>query len=196
MSTLYEALATRVDDWRQQHYPHDTYSAIGEILEWAANPEVSSFRLCPPQFRALETYWYLRLIENTPHIFDLCRKLFSKRADLLHALGISQAAFFDRARILYNNALNDPAIAAELVTVGYPQTRLTAELTDLQSLEDADTKQEIEKAEAKGSAAAQKAALTELKAWVSRFTGIVVPALKDRPDLLAKMGLKPRGGKR
>ena len=29
-----------------------------------------------------------------------------------------------------------------------------------------------------------------------RFVGIVGPALKDRPDLLAKMGLKPRGGKR
>jgi hypothetical protein len=45
-------------------------------------------------------------------------------------------------------------------------------------------------------ATAQKAALTQLNDWVSRFSGIVVPALKDRPDLLAKMGLKPRGGKR
>ncbi len=35
-----------------------------------------------------------------------------------------------------------------------------------------------------------------VKDWVSRFSGIVVPALKDRPDLLAKMGLKPRGGQR
>jgi len=48
----------------------------------------------------------------------------------------------------------------------------------------------------KGGTAAQKATLTDLNAWVSRFTGIVVPALKDRPELLAKLGLKPRGGKR
>jgi hypothetical protein len=111
-------------------------------------------------------------------------------------LSEAQAAFFDRARILYTNAQKDPAIAAELATVGYPATRLAAEQADLQALEDADIKQEVEKAEAKGSTAAQKAALTELGAWVSRFTGIVVPALKDRPDLLAKLGLKPRGGKR
>jgi hypothetical protein len=111
-------------------------------------------------------------------------------------LSEAQAAFFDRARILYTNAQNDPAIAAELATVGYPATRLAAEQADLQALEDADIKQEVEKAEAKGGTAAQKAALTELNAWVSRFTGIVVPALKDRPDLLAKLGLKPRGGKR
>ena len=111
-------------------------------------------------------------------------------------LSDAQAAFFDRARILYTNAQKDPAIAAELAQVGYPLTRLAAEQADLQALEDADIQQESEKAEARGSTAAQKAALTELNAWISRFTGIVVPALKDRPELLAKMGLKPRGGKR
>jgi type III restriction enzyme len=88
MTTLYEALATRVDEWRNQHYLHETYSVIGEILEWARSPELSGFRLRPPQVRALETYWYLRLVENTPHIFDLYRKLFTKKSDLLQALGI------------------------------------------------------------------------------------------------------------
>ena len=41
-----------------------------------------------------------------------------------------------------------------------------------------------------------EAALTALNDWVHRFTGIVVPALSDRPDLLSMLGLKPRGGKR
>ena len=35
---LYEALATKVADWRKQNYPHDEYPAIGEILEWAHRP--------------------------------------------------------------------------------------------------------------------------------------------------------------
>lgn len=111
-------------------------------------------------------------------------------------LSNAQAAFFVRARILYGNALKDQDIAAELAKVGYPQTRLEAEFGDLTALEAADTKQESEKAEAKGSTAAQKAALTQLNDWISRFSGIVVPALKDRPELLGKMGLKVRGGKR
>jgi hypothetical protein len=38
--------------------------------------------------------------------------------------------------------------------------------------------------------------LTQLNDWISRFSGIVVPALKDRPELLEKMGLKVRGGRR
>jgi len=111
-------------------------------------------------------------------------------------LSEAQTAFFDRADILYTNAQNDAAIAAELATAGYPLTRLAAEQADLQALKDADIQQEIEKAEAVGGTAAQKAALKQLNEWVRRFKGIVVPALKHRPDLLAKMGLKPRGGKR
>ena len=90
---LYQALAQRVDQWRTQGYPHPDYPAIGEILEWAANPEGAGFRLRVPQVRALETYWYLRLGEGTPHIVDLYRKLFPKKADLLAALGVPQTAF-------------------------------------------------------------------------------------------------------
>ena len=74
-------------------YPHPDYPAIGEILEWAANPEGAGFRLRVPQVRALETYWYLRLVEGTPHIVDLYRKLFPKKTDLLAALGCPRTAF-------------------------------------------------------------------------------------------------------
>jgi type III restriction enzyme len=86
---LYEALATKVTDWRKQNYPHDEYPAIGEILEWAQQPDVPVFRLRAPQLRALETYWYLQLVEKTPHIFDLYTHLFEKTTERLDALGIT-----------------------------------------------------------------------------------------------------------
>ena len=109
--------------------------------------------------------------------------------------GRSQAAFLDRAKGLYQGAINDPALAAELATVGYPLTRLQAELADVSAVETADVTQEGEKAERKGGTSAQRTALKALDEWVSRFTGIVVPGPRDRPDLLAKMGLKPRWSK-
>lgn len=90
---LYEALAMHVAAWREENYKHQEYSAIAEILEWAWNPDVPAFRLRKPQLRALETYWYLRLVENTPHIFDLYQSLFPKKKDLLEAFGISDEAF-------------------------------------------------------------------------------------------------------
>jgi type III restriction enzyme len=90
---LYEALSTHVAEWREAGYQHEEFPAIAEILEWASNPDVPNFRLRKPQLRALETYWYLRLRENTPHIFDLYQSLFPKKKDLLEAFGIPEEAF-------------------------------------------------------------------------------------------------------
>jgi hypothetical protein len=86
---LYQALAQRVDEWRQQDYSHPDYPTIAEILEWAANPEGSGFRLRRAQVRALETYWYLRLVLQTPHIVELYSSLFPKQSELLAAVGLS-----------------------------------------------------------------------------------------------------------
>jgi hypothetical protein len=91
---LYEALSTCVTAWRDDGYKDKKFPAIAEILEWARQPDVPTFRLRAPQFRALETYWYLRLIEKTPHIFELYKKLFPKKIkDLLEAFGIPDEAF-------------------------------------------------------------------------------------------------------
>jgi type III restriction enzyme len=90
---LYEALAMHVATWREAGYQHEEFPAIAEILEWASDPDVPNFRLRKPQLRALETYWYLRLRENTPHIFDLYQSLFPKKKDLLEAFGIPEEAF-------------------------------------------------------------------------------------------------------
>jgi len=90
---LYEALAQNVAAWREENYKHDDYPAIAEILEWTRQPDAPVFRLRAPQLKALETYWYLRLAENTPHIFDLYQSLFPKKKDLLEAFGISDEAF-------------------------------------------------------------------------------------------------------
>lgn len=97
MTHLHQHIAVRVDKWRTDNYPCIDYPAIVEVLEWAKETETGNLRfLRRPQLRALETYWYLRLIEKTPHIFDLYKKLFPPENDitvLLEALGVSDAAF-------------------------------------------------------------------------------------------------------
>ena len=65
------------------------YLAISEILDYNFDPETKSFRyLRKAQFEALETYWYLRLKEGTPHIFNLYTRLYSDPIELLTSLGI------------------------------------------------------------------------------------------------------------
>lgn len=86
---LYQALAQTVQQWREQHHPHGDYPVIAEILHWAANPEGAGFRLRAAQMRALEAYWYLRLVEHTPNVADLYRRVFPRNSELLAALGLS-----------------------------------------------------------------------------------------------------------
>ncbi|MDX9708413.1 MAG: hypothetical protein RBT64_02565, partial [Trichloromonas sp.] len=95
MTPLYQLLAEKVRLWREAGYPCGKFPAIGEILRFqTADDSGGNLRfLRPPQFRALEVYWYLRLVANTPHILDLYKAGYRKKVDLKNALGISQKAF-------------------------------------------------------------------------------------------------------
>lgn len=106
MHHLHQVLQTKTREWRNAGYPHDQYPSIAELLEYQRDTESGALRfLRPPQLLALETYWYLRLVEGTPHVFDLYRKLFPKRTELLDALGIPDTAL--RAADLDLDALFD-----------------------------------------------------------------------------------------
>ncbi|MFW6173892.1 MAG: DEAD/DEAH box helicase family protein, partial [Elusimicrobiota bacterium] len=86
---LYDILKSKVFEWRKNNYPSG-FPIISEILEFNLNPETRNLRfLRKAQFEALETYWYLRLVEGTPHIFDLYKKLYDDPVELFKALNIS-----------------------------------------------------------------------------------------------------------
>lgn len=97
MNHLHLRLAQRVEQWQANGYPVKPYPALAEILEWACGVESQNSRfLRHPQLKALETYWYLRLVEGTPHVFDLYRKVYppdENLAELLESLGVPDVAF-------------------------------------------------------------------------------------------------------
>lgn len=87
--TLHSILKSKVAEWRNSNYKTE-YPVIGEILNFNYNSETQTLRfLRRAQFEALETYWYLRLVEKTPHIFDSYQKLYDDPVELFQALGIS-----------------------------------------------------------------------------------------------------------
>jgi hypothetical protein len=92
MLHLHQQIAARVTAWRAESYACAEYPAIGEILDWAHVPETGYTRfLRRPQLRALETYWYLRVIEKTPHVFGLYKKFYPKQSEMLSALGLDHS---------------------------------------------------------------------------------------------------------
>jgi type III restriction enzyme len=91
MLHLYKLIQQDVAAWRDDGYPVDDYPAIAEVLDYATLPESDTRRfLRKAQLRALETYWYLRLVEGTPHVFDLYQRYYPKPLDLLAALGLDR----------------------------------------------------------------------------------------------------------
>ena len=91
MPDLYEAIAGRVDAWRADGYPHEAFPAVAEVLQFAIDDEASGHLryLRAAQFRALETYWHLRLVEGTPRIPELYKRLFGRNTERLAALGLT-----------------------------------------------------------------------------------------------------------
>jgi type III restriction enzyme len=134
MSHLHQVLGQRVDQWRADGYPSSDYPAIAEIFEWARDDQTGSLRfLRRPQLRALETYWYLRLVEKTPHVFDLYRRLFPHRPDLMAALGLTSPALMrqllgESVEAICERIKTDDAFVREhrleslreTLTLGYP----------------------------------------------------------------------------
>ncbi len=94
MDALFKSLREKVTAWRSSAFECPAYPAIAEILEFQVQQETNAARfLRQAQVRALETYWYLRMVEDTPHVLELYGKLFPKKADLIKALGVPQPAF-------------------------------------------------------------------------------------------------------
>lgn len=86
--TLHSILKSKALEWRRNNYQSD-YPTISEIFDFNREPEIGNLRfLRKAQFEALETYWYLRLVEGTPCIFDLYKRLYDNPVELFKALNI------------------------------------------------------------------------------------------------------------
>ncbi len=97
MDHLYRALAAKVDAWGADDYParmlcSARYSHTKPTRKW------THCACCArPQMRALETYWYLRVVEHMPRVHDLYlhllqRKDYARKLDLIAALDVPCAA--------------------------------------------------------------------------------------------------------
>ena len=89
MKNLSEKIEQKVREWREEGYFCESFPLISNILRYQVHEEdtAGTRYLRSAQLLALETYWYLRLVEDTPSILDLY-KLFYEGEDLLNILHI------------------------------------------------------------------------------------------------------------
>lgn len=110
---LFDNLGKDVVAWRSNGYACADYPLIGEILFWQTENQHADTTLKflrEPQFAALETYWFVRLQLQTPHITDLYK----------HYYGHDKNALFDALGVpLHRDALryaNVDAVIAQIKT--------------------------------------------------------------------------------
>lgn len=128
------------------------------------------------------------------------RKAFHKDQAKLAILGLtgpepdSTAGFLKAAKTLFDNA-KTPAIQAVLGEYGYTTEFLASERAKIDAFDQSDQSQEAAKGTSEGATSTQNKKLADLNEWVSIYLGIAEIALRDRPDLQEKIGIKVRNQK-
>jgi len=75
---LDKIIEEKVSEWRKNNYKSDV-SELAEILKFQKDDEGIFRFLRKAQLEAIETYFYLRVVEKTPHAFDLYQKYFEPK---------------------------------------------------------------------------------------------------------------------
>lgn len=122
MPHLHQTIASKVAEWQRNGFAVDDFDAIAEILDFQViEPESGVHEnrfLRTPQIEALRTYWWLRLVAETPHVLDLYRQCFSQNTALLEGLGlqwpaISSFVVDNGINALFDKVRNDADFVAE-----------------------------------------------------------------------------------
>ncbi len=132
MPTLHQYLSAKVDSWREAGFPCEEFPAVAEILRFQTLDSGAPRFLRLPQLRALETYWFLRLIEKTPRVFDMYQAAFNaNKREIREVLGVPRDAYDEvdeEMDALWERIRDDEAFAAkykldvlrESMTLSYP----------------------------------------------------------------------------
>jgi hypothetical protein len=130
----------------------------------------------------------------------VCLAIFSRNKSRLAFLGIQGkmprrgTAFFPVAYTLFDNA-QTPEIQTELAQYGYDIPKLQADREQIAAVDRAYQKQEQTRGTKQQSRSEQSAAINKLEDWVRQYHKIAKVALKNKPELLEKLGIRVLTGR-
>ena len=131
----------------------------------------------------------------------VARAIFSKDKAKLVQLGIdgtmprNTASFLRAAYTIFDNAGNISEIKTALASYGYTDEKITSERQKIAAYDTANQLQESSKGAAQQSTQDQKHALSLMNDWVSQYIKIAKVALRDKKQLLEKIGVLSRTSK-
>jgi hypothetical protein len=128
---------------------------------------------------------------------EVAKAIYRKTPERLATIGLNRpmprktSPFLVEAFKLFDNA----PLKEELVNFGYDATRLASERATIVAYEAAYHEYERAKGAAQDATQLQTAALDAMSDWTSQYLRIAKVALRERPQLLEKLGILVRTGK-
>ncbi|MRR51436.1 MAG: hypothetical protein EG825_11055 [Rhodocyclaceae bacterium] len=129
------------------------------------------------------------------------RAIWLRDRAMLETLGIkgampkTTAGFLQAAYTLFDNAQGNADSFKELAEYGYTKAKLAVERKKIEAYDSFNQLQEAAKGTAQDAAKAQLKAMSDLNDWMARYVKIAKVALRDRRQLLEKIGVLARSGK-
>jgi hypothetical protein len=126
------------------------------------------------------------------------RAVFVRDRAQLAALGLigpmprATAAVILAGYTIFNNALKVPEILSALRDYGFDEAGLQQERTKIAAFDGANQAQESAKGAAQQATIVQNEALAAMNAWVAHYIKIAKVALREKPQLLEKIGVLSR----
>lgn len=140
---------------------------------------------------AYAAYQSLAKVARAVFVQDKARLI---RLGLTGAMPKSTAGFLTAASALFENAIA-PEIQTLLANFGYDSSKLQNERAVIAAYETANSNQEQAKGATQQATRDQEAALKELELWLNQYIKIARVALRDKKELLEKLGVRALSGK-
>ncbi len=128
----------------------------------------------------------------------VARAVFVKDSARLSQLGLSgsmpksTAGFISAAYTIFDNANNVPEIKSALASFGYSDEKLASERQKITAYDSANQVQESLKGAAQQATRDQDTAIKTMNAWLAQYIKIAKVALRDKKQLLEKIGVAAR----
>jgi hypothetical protein len=132
---------------------------------------------------------------------QLCRAVFLHQPGYRAALGlagptpIGAAGFLKACETLFSNALYVVDIKGTLMQYGYDEARFERERAVIDAFGRAHQAQTAAKGATQHANRARRVALKYLNAWIAQYMKIAKIALRDKPELIEKLGGTARSAK-
>jgi len=132
---------------------------------------------------------------------QVARAVFTRDRSPLATLGLTgamprpAAGFLSASYALFDNAVRVASIRMALAEYEYDEARLEGERALIEAYDRARQAQEAAKAAVQQATGKQDVALQALGEWLSQFLKIARVALRGKPDLLEKLGIRPPGAR-